>query len=221
MRNLIPLLAFAVLAGCRTIPLHYDEVRPGQTPEQVQGLLGEPGDRRSEGNHEAWQYCVVATLSDDFFAVVFEDGVVARTQRYKTAGLVGGPCGGYKDVLAARPESPRPAQDSRAARREAARAAREAALSELDAPPAAPAPTLAAPQPAPTAPAPLPADRKGVKEGLVSVGMSKQGVLTAYGIPARHKTPSLDETVWFYWKNRFRTKAIGFDEQGLVREIKD
>lgn len=62
-------------------------------------------------------------------------------------------------------------------------------------------------------------DRNGIKAGTVYTGMSKQGVLTALGYPARHRTPSLDANTWVYWRNRFMTMAVVFDKNGVVRSI--
>lgn len=64
-----------------------------------------------------------------------------------------------------------------------------------------------------------PADRKGVTEGKALVGMSKQGVMTALGYPAAHKTPSLDDNTWTYWKDRFRTLRVEFDPAGRVSKV--
>jgi hypothetical protein len=64
------------------------------------------------------------------------------------------------------------------------------------------------------------ADLEGISEGKARVGMTKTGVMTALGYPATHKTPSLVENTWIYWKNRFATLAVEFDEDGIVNEIK-
>lgn len=64
-------------------------------------------------------------------------------------------------------------------------------------------------------------DRKGVKKGVVLKGMSKKGVMTALGYPAAHKTPSLKENVWMYWKNRFGKRAVTFNSKGKVIKIKN
>jgi hypothetical protein len=55
---------------------------------------------------------------------------------------------------------------------------------------------------------------EGIKEGVVKIGMSKEAVLVSYGYPPEHKTPSLERDTWYYWTNRFRSKAINFDEDG-------
>lgn len=76
-----------------------------------------------------------------------------------------------------------------------------------------------------TAPAPIsleglsPLDLEGVKSGKAMVGMTKDGVLTALGYPARHRTPSLQSNKWTYWKNRFTTLVVVFDDKGIVTEI--
>jgi len=53
-------------------------------------------------------------------------------------------------------------------------------------------------------------DRNGIKEGRVSKGMTKKGVQIAWGYPARHKTPSLEDNVWTYWRNRWVMKTVNF-----------
>jgi len=64
------------------------------------------------------------------------------------------------------------------------------------------------------------ADKKGIKEGKVSVGMTKAGVLATYGIPPKHRTSSTDLNEWRYWKSKFPTTLIYFDDSGKVTKIK-
>ncbi|MDH4100529.1 MAG: hypothetical protein OEV28_08130 [Nitrospirota bacterium] len=64
-------------------------------------------------------------------------------------------------------------------------------------------------------------DKKGVAEGKALVGMSKEGVITALGYPATHRTPSLDSGTWIYWTNRFNAISVEFDEKGKVKGTKD
>lgn len=64
-------------------------------------------------------------------------------------------------------------------------------------------------------------DRKGVAEGKALVGMTRDGVLTALGYPATHKTPSLEAPTWIYWTNRFKTIAVDFDGRGKVKTVRD
>lgn len=53
-----------------------------------------------------------------------------------------------------------------------------------------------------------------IKKGSLITEMSKRAVLIAYGYPPEHKTSSLENDVWIYWINRFRSKKINFDENG-------
>jgi hypothetical protein len=63
-------------------------------------------------------------------------------------------------------------------------------------------------------------DRKGIKAGKVYSGMTKQGVRVALGYPAVHRTPSLEDNTWIYWRNRFQTLAVEFDQSGKVVHIR-
>ncbi len=65
-----------------------------------------------------------------------------------------------------------------------------------------------------------PLDRKGVAAGKALVGMSREGVMTALGYPAAHRTPSLDMPTWVYWVNRFKTLAVEFDDRGKVVNVR-
>lgn len=62
-------------------------------------------------------------------------------------------------------------------------------------------------------------DRKGIEAGEARIGMTKEGVKTALGYPAVHRTPTLESNTWIYWRNRFLTMAIRF-EDGKVVDIK-
>jgi hypothetical protein len=64
-------------------------------------------------------------------------------------------------------------------------------------------------------------DLEGISEGKARVGMTKTGVMTALGYPATHRTPSLVQNTWIYWKNRFRTMAVEFDFDGIVKEVRE
>lgn len=63
-------------------------------------------------------------------------------------------------------------------------------------------------------------DSKGISEGKVYEGMTKEGVRIALGYPARHRTPSLESDTWIYWRNRFRTLAVEFGQNGKVSLIR-
>lgn len=62
-------------------------------------------------------------------------------------------------------------------------------------------------------------DQKGITEGRAIVGMTREGILTALGYPATHRTPSLEAARWIYWQNRFRTLAVDFGADGKVSSI--
>jgi hypothetical protein len=63
-------------------------------------------------------------------------------------------------------------------------------------------------------------DRKGITDGKAYAGMTKDGVRIALGYPAVHQTPSLDNYTWTYWKNRFTTTVVEFDNNGKVISIR-
>jgi hypothetical protein len=62
-------------------------------------------------------------------------------------------------------------------------------------------------------------DRQGVEQGRALKGMSKRGVMTALGYPASHRTPSLESNSWTYWKDRYRTFRVQFDNSEQVSGI--
>lgn len=62
-------------------------------------------------------------------------------------------------------------------------------------------------------------DRDGIKAGKIKKGMTKQGVLYAAGYPPKHKTPSLDLDTWRYWKNRWNTMVVTFENDKVVNII--
>lgn len=64
-------------------------------------------------------------------------------------------------------------------------------------------------------------DKKGLREGKVFKGMSKDGVVLAIGYPPVHVTPSLSSNTWKYWSNRFNTFNVVFDKAGKVKTIQD
>ncbi len=57
-------------------------------------------------------------------------------------------------------------------------------------------------------------ETEAIRKGKLIVGMSRRAVLASRGYPPEHKTSSLEQDTWLYWENRFRTKAIYFDENG-------
>ena len=51
-----------------------------------------------------------------------------------------------------------------------------------------------------------------IRRGTVVDGMSKKAVLISYGYPPEHRTSSLKNGTWIYWKNKFKTFSVCFDE---------
>ncbi len=60
-------------------------------------------------------------------------------------------------------------------------------------------------------------ERKAIAAGEVSIGMSKKAVVTALGYPPKHKTPSLESNQWRYWRNRFGTFVVHFEDDRVSR----
>ena len=63
-------------------------------------------------------------------------------------------------------------------------------------------------------------DRRGIKEGKVYTGMTKDGVFSALGYPPILRTPSLKSNTWVYWEDRVRTIAVTFDQNGIVARLR-
>lgn len=63
-------------------------------------------------------------------------------------------------------------------------------------------------------------DRKGIKKGRVFKGMTKKGVMAAFGYPATHKTFSTENNQWVYWKSRYGSKVVFFNTSGKVKSVK-
>ena len=62
-------------------------------------------------------------------------------------------------------------------------------------------------------------DQQGIKDGVVKKGMTKEGVKYAIGFPPEHKTPSLNNNEWLYWKNRFNTFRVEFKDNTVSNII--
>ncbi len=54
-------------------------------------------------------------------------------------------------------------------------------------------------------------EQKAIALGEPKAGMSKAAVIVATGYPPRHRTPSLENSDWRYWRNRFATFVVHFD----------
>jgi hypothetical protein len=65
-----------------------------------------------------------------------------------------------------------------------------------------------------------PLDMKGIESGMVTEGMTKQGVIFALGYPPEHATPSPDRDQWLYWKNRFDRFVVRFAD-GIVVSVQN
>ena len=63
-------------------------------------------------------------------------------------------------------------------------------------------------------------DQEGIRLGQPKLGMTKKGILIAMGRPPIHANPDIDAPVWYYWVNRFKRKAIEFDDNGQVSNIR-
>ena len=64
------------------------------------------------------------------------------------------------------------------------------------------------------------ADQQGIREGRARTGMTKEGVVLAIGYPPDHRTPSLDADSWTYWRNRFATTVVEF-QNGVVTNVRE
>jgi hypothetical protein len=58
---------------------------------------------------------------------------------------------------------------------------------------------------------------KQIEQGLVEPGMTKAEVLMAIGYPPAHRTPSLDQPIWTYWRNRWDVFMVYFDGDKVDR----
>lgn len=56
---------------------------------------------------------------------------------------------------------------------------------------------------------------KNIKAGIFEPGMTKEEVILSIGYPPKHRTPSLDQNSWRYWRNRWNTVLLNFKEDIL------
>ena len=61
-------------------------------------------------------------------------------------------------------------------------------------------------------------EQENIKEGEITMGMSKDAVLMAYGYPPSHKTLNLSSDTWTYWVSRASRVEVYFKD-GVVTEI--
>ena len=62
-------------------------------------------------------------------------------------------------------------------------------------------------------------DQEGIKAGKAILGMSKEGVMSALGYPAKNKTPSTDLDTWWYSRSRFNSLTVTFSKDGKVGSL--
>lgn len=62
-------------------------------------------------------------------------------------------------------------------------------------------------------------EQDNIRAGYVVKGMSKEAVLMAYGYPPTIRTASTELNIWTYWKNRWVTQIIRFDDKNRVADI--
>jgi hypothetical protein len=54
-------------------------------------------------------------------------------------------------------------------------------------------------------------EKDAIKRGELNEGMTKDAVMMAYGYPPTHRTPSLSDSHWTYWVNRWKNFMIRFE----------
>jgi hypothetical protein len=57
---------------------------------------------------------------------------------------------------------------------------------------------------------------KNIRNGVLTVGMTKEQVIMTRGYPPAHKTPSLEMDQWRYWRNRVVNHACIFRDGVLI-----
>lgn len=58
---------------------------------------------------------------------------------------------------------------------------------------------------------------KNIRNGILTLGMTKEQVVMTRGYPPGHKTPSLEIDSWTYWNNRFGTHLLVFQDGVLTK----
>ena len=61
--------------------------------------------------------------------------------------------------------------------------------------------------------------KEAVKEGKITLGMTKEQVIVSLGYPPLHQTPSLDAPQWKFWVTRVGTFLVVWDDKGRVKEV--
>ncbi|MBW6453820.1 MAG: hypothetical protein K0A92_08585 [Methyloprofundus sp.] len=60
-------------------------------------------------------------------------------------------------------------------------------------------------------------ERDHIKQGTLAKGMSKEAVRVAIGYPPIVRTPSLDSNKWTYWRSKFNTFIVHFENDKVSR----
>lgn len=64
-----------------------------------------------------------------------------------------------------------------------------------------------------------PRERDAVRGAVINPGMRKEAVLMAYGYPPSHRTPSLDEDTWIYFKGLYVPYTVKFENGRTVEGL--
>lgn len=59
-------------------------------------------------------------------------------------------------------------------------------------------------------------NQDGIKNGKITVGMTKDEIIMAYGYPPAHATPSTGANQWTYWKTRHNRIVLNFHDDKLT-----
>ncbi|NOY70913.1 MAG: hypothetical protein GXP14_00830 [Gammaproteobacteria bacterium] len=59
-------------------------------------------------------------------------------------------------------------------------------------------------------------EQQNIRQGKVVIGMSKNAVVMAFGYPPEHRTSTRAADAWTYWRNRFVTNNVTFEEDRVV-----
>lgn len=62
-------------------------------------------------------------------------------------------------------------------------------------------------------------EQEQIRFGTIAKGMRKDAVIMAYGYPPTIRTPTIESPSWTYWKNRWVTRIVRFDADGIVMDI--
>lgn len=57
---------------------------------------------------------------------------------------------------------------------------------------------------------------EAIKKGIILNGMRKEAVIASYGYPPEHRTRSLENNIWVYWKNKLTSFDVCFDKDDRV-----